>query len=55
MSKYPEAYAAYRERVGMFGIVRTWEKGVWLGWKGRRAQVEEKIWGRGVVENGKED
>ncbi|KAL0954678.1 hypothetical protein HGRIS_003627 [Hohenbuehelia grisea] len=42
-SKYPVAYAAYKERVGMFGFVRTWEKGRALG--NRKAEVEKLVWG----------
>lgn len=45
-SKY-EAYEAYQERVGMFGFVATWEKGLWLAWKGRKQEVDAAIWGSG--------
>lgn len=48
MSKYPRGYKAYRERVAMFGVVlRTWEKGLVLAWKGRKAEVESLVWGSG--------
>ncbi|KAG7089812.1 hypothetical protein E1B28_011461 [Marasmius oreades] len=30
LSKYPVAYAAYKERVGMFSPLVTFEKGLWL-------------------------
>lgn len=43
-SKY-DAYKAYQERVGMFGFIGTWEKGILLTFKGRRAEVEAAIWG----------
>jgi len=43
-SKY-DAYKAYKERVGVFGFVSTWEKGLWLAWSGRKEEVEAAIWG----------
>jgi hypothetical protein len=46
LSKYPKAYHAYRERVGMFGSAKTWQKGLELGWTGRKTEVEELIWGK---------
>lgn len=46
-SKYPEGYKAYRERVGMFGVVRTLEKGLLLKWNGRKEEVEAIVWGKG--------
>ncbi|KAF9466520.1 hypothetical protein BDZ94DRAFT_1295672 [Collybia nuda] len=45
MSKYPEGYKAYQERVGMFGVFRTLEKGLLLKWNGRKDEVEAAIWG----------
>jgi hypothetical protein len=52
-SKY-DAYKAYKERVGMFGFIGTWEKGILLTLKGRRAEVEAAIWGS-EKKNGKEE
>jgi len=46
-TKYPHAYKAYKERVGMFGLLRTWEKGMMLLWNGRKAEVEAIVWGTG--------
>lgn len=47
LSKYPVTYKAYQERVGMFGPVRTFEKGLFLRWKGQEKlkQVNELVWG----------
>lgn len=47
VSKYPEGYKAYQERVGMFGVSRTLEKGLWLKWNGRKEEVEAIVWGKG--------
>jgi hypothetical protein len=46
-SKYPEGYKAYQERVGMFGVVYTFEKGLLLAWKGRKEEIEALVWGKG--------
>lgn len=40
-----DAYKAYKERVGMFGFVHTWKKGLWLKWTGRKEEVEAVVWG----------
>lgn len=45
VKKYPVAYKAYRERVGMFGIIRTFEMGLWLAWTGRKEEVDALVWG----------
>lgn len=47
MSKYRTGYMAYKERVGMFGPLKTWEKGMLLSWNGRKAEVEAVVWGKG--------
>ena len=52
-SKY-EVYKAYQERVGVFEFVHTWEKGLWLAWKGRKEEVDAAIWGSGG-KGGKEE
>jgi hypothetical protein len=44
-----EAYKAYQERVGKFGFVHTWEKGLWLAWKGRKEEVDAALWGSGKL------
>ncbi|KAJ7116188.1 hypothetical protein C8R46DRAFT_1152809 [Mycena filopes] len=43
-SKYP-AYAAYKQRVGMFSPIETVMKGVKLALTGKRGEVEKAIWG----------
>ncbi|KAG6917503.1 hypothetical protein DXG01_002249 [Tephrocybe rancida] len=45
--KYPREYKAYQERVGMFSPLRTWEKGVVLMLRGKKAEVEKVVWGTG--------
>ncbi|KAF9466519.1 hypothetical protein BDZ94DRAFT_1319395 [Collybia nuda] len=45
MTKYP-GYKAYRERVGMLGIISTLEKGLLLKWNGRREEVDAIVWGK---------
>ncbi|KAJ8488110.1 hypothetical protein ONZ45_g14071 [Pleurotus djamor] len=47
-SKYPKAYRAYQERVGMFGFFKTLEKGFLLGLKDpkRKAELEALVWGQ---------
>lgn len=44
-SKYPRAYAAYQQRVGMFSPVVTAVKGVWLAVRGSKARADELVWG----------
>lgn len=43
-SKYPTAYAAYRERVGMFSVFATLEKGLLAKLLGK-TETEKLIWG----------
>ncbi|KAJ7598978.1 hypothetical protein C8J56DRAFT_815284 [Mycena floridula] len=46
-SKYPDAYALYRSRVGMFSWFQTVQKALLLRVQGRLAEVEQAIWGSG--------
>ncbi|KAG6896508.1 hypothetical protein C0992_007741 [Termitomyces sp. T32_za158] len=50
VGKYPKEYKAYQERVGMFSPLRTWEKGLVLGWRGRKKEADDIIWGEGNKE-----
>lgn len=46
MSKYPEAYGAYRKRVSMFVPFLTPVWGILLKLTGGKEQVEELVWGQ---------
>lgn len=46
MSKYPEAYGAYRKRVSMFVPLLTPVWGILLKLTGGKEQVEELVWGQ---------
>jgi hypothetical protein len=49
-SKYPRGYAAYRARVAMFSPVLTPVWGALLSLTGKKAEVEELVWGKGARE-----
>ncbi|KAI5998839.1 hypothetical protein EDD15DRAFT_2242136 [Pisolithus albus] len=46
LSKYPVAYAAYQQRVGMFDPLETPIRGVWLKLQGTKAAVDELVYGK---------
>ncbi|KZT06025.1 DUF1295-domain-containing protein [Laetiporus sulphureus 93-53] len=46
LSKYPEAYSAYRERVAMFVPLLTPVWGLLLQLRGKKAQVDEMLFGQ---------
>ncbi|KAI6025831.1 hypothetical protein F5J12DRAFT_810627 [Pisolithus orientalis] len=48
LSKYPVAYAAYQQRVGMFDPLQTPIRGVLLKMQGRKAEVDELVYGQGT-------
>ena len=49
-SKYPRGYTAYRARVAMFTPVLTPVWGALLSFTGKKAEVEELVWGKGARE-----
>lgn len=53
MSKYSEAYGAYKQRVSMFVPFLTPVWGLLLRLTGRKETVEVLVWGRKVELNGK--
>ncbi|KAI6107932.1 hypothetical protein F5141DRAFT_1119462 [Pisolithus sp. B1] len=46
LSKYPVAYAAYQQRVGMFDPLQTPIRGVWLKLQGTKAAIDELVYGQ---------
>ncbi|KAI6025004.1 hypothetical protein PISMIDRAFT_673193 [Pisolithus microcarpus 441] len=46
LSKYPVAYAAYQQRVGMFDPFQTPIRGVWLKLQGTKTAVDELVYGQ---------
>jgi len=55
LSKYPEAYKAYQSRVSMFVPFLTPVWGLVLQLRGRKAQVDEMLFGQGLTKGGKDD
>jgi len=55
LSKYPEAYSAYRSRVAMFVPFLTPVWGLWLKVLGKKDAVDEMVYGQDLVEHTKRD
>ncbi|KAH9930135.1 DUF1295-domain-containing protein [Fomitopsis serialis] len=55
LSKYPEAYTAYQSRVSMFVPFLTPVWGLVLQLRGKKAQVDEMLFGQGPAKGGKDD
>jgi len=47
LSKYPEKYAMYQERVAMFVPILTPVWGAWALIRGRKDIIDETLWGKG--------
>ncbi|PVG03184.1 hypothetical protein CPB86DRAFT_695896 [Serendipita vermifera] len=50
--KYPAAYKAYQQRVGMFSPVTTLMRGWYWQATGQREEIDKIIWGSGKAPNG---
>ncbi|KIK78764.1 hypothetical protein PAXRUDRAFT_834456 [Paxillus rubicundulus Ve08.2h10] len=48
LSKYPVAYRAYQQRVGMFVPLLTPVWGAWLSLQGKKEEVDELVYGQGA-------
>ncbi|KZT73507.1 DUF1295-domain-containing protein [Daedalea quercina L-15889] len=55
LSKYPEAYRVYQSRVSMFVPFLTPVWGLLLLLKGKKAQVDEMLFGQGPTKGGKDE
>jgi hypothetical protein len=50
--KYPVAYEAYQQRVGMFSPATTLLRGWYLQSTGQRKAIDDIVWGSGKASNG---